>query len=41
MYDPGQGLPMFDKSEILNFIDQAEWIILNDMRQTFSRDHGA
>jgi adenosine kinase len=30
MYDPGQGLPMFDKSEILNFIDQAEWIILNE-----------
>ena len=30
MYDPGQGLPMFDKSEILNFIDQAKWIILNE-----------
>ena len=30
MYDPGQGLPMFDKSEILNFIDQADWIILNE-----------
>ncbi len=31
MYDPGQGLPMFDKSEILNFIEQAEWIILNEI----------
>ena len=30
MYDPGQGLPMFEKSEVLNFIDQAEWIILNE-----------
>ena len=27
MYDPGQGLPMFEKSEVLNFIDQAEWIL--------------
>ncbi len=30
MYDPGQGLPMFDKSQVLKFIDQAEWIILNE-----------
>ena len=30
MYDPGQGLPMFDKAEILSFIDQAKWIILNE-----------
>ena len=30
VFDPGQGLPMFDREEILRFIDQATWITLND-----------
>ena len=30
MFDPGQGLPMFDKDELMNFIDQAHYIALND-----------
>ncbi len=29
-FDPGQGLPMFDKDELLTFIDQATWITVND-----------
>jgi adenosine kinase len=30
IFDPGQGLPMFDKGELLTFIDQATWICVND-----------
>ena len=30
LFDPGQGLPMFDKDELMLFIDQAKYIALND-----------
>lgn len=30
IFDPGQGLPMFGKDELLQFIDQATWIAAND-----------
>lgn len=30
IFDPGQGLPMFDKNELLQFIEQATWIATND-----------
>jgi adenosine kinase len=30
VFDPGQGLPMFDGSELANFIDQATWVTVND-----------
>jgi adenosine kinase len=30
IFDPGQGMPMFDRAELLAFIDQATWITLND-----------
>lgn len=30
IFDPGQGLPMFDKDELLTFIKQATWISVND-----------
>ena len=30
LFDPGQGLPMFDKSELMTFINQAHYIALND-----------
>ena len=30
VFDPGQGLPMFDKVELGTFIDQADWITVND-----------
>jgi len=30
IFDPGQGLPMFDGSELAHFVDQASWVALND-----------
>ena len=30
LFDPGQGLPMFNKSELMAFINQAHYIALND-----------
>lgn len=30
VFDPGQGLPMFDGKELANFVDQATWVTVND-----------
>jgi adenosine kinase len=30
VFDPGQGLPMFDGKELAHFIDQATWVTVND-----------
>ncbi len=30
IFDPGQGMPMFDGDDLLRFIDQATWITVND-----------
>jgi adenosine kinase len=30
LFDPGQGLPMFDGPELLDFIDKATWVAVND-----------
>jgi adenosine kinase len=30
LFDPGQGLPMFDGAELLEFVSQATWIAVND-----------
>ena len=30
VFDPGQGLPMFDGADLLRFIDQATWVTVND-----------
>jgi adenosine kinase len=30
VFDPGQGLPMFDGKELAHFIDQASWVTVND-----------
>ncbi len=30
IFDPGQGLPMFDGKDLLGFIDQATWVAVND-----------
>jgi adenosine kinase len=30
VFDPGQGLPMFDGAELNRFVEQAQWIALND-----------
>jgi adenosine kinase len=30
IFDPGQGLPMFDREDLHTFIDQASWVSVND-----------
>jgi len=30
VFDPGQGLPMFDGKELAQFIDRASWVTVND-----------
>jgi len=30
VFDPGQGLPMFDGAELNRFVEQARWVALND-----------
>lgn len=30
IFDPGQGMPMFNGDELLNFVKQATWVTLND-----------
>lgn len=30
VFDPGQGLPMFDGIELATFIEQADWVAVND-----------
>lgn len=30
IFDPGQGMPMFNGEELLQFLDQATWLTLND-----------
>lgn len=30
IFDPGQGLPMFDGAELSRFVDQATWVAVND-----------
>ncbi len=30
IFDPGQGLPMFDGPELLSFVDQADYVCVND-----------
>jgi len=30
VFDPGQGLPMFDGKELAQFVEQADWVVVND-----------
>ena len=30
LFDPGQGLPMFDGAELRRFVEQASWVAVND-----------
>jgi len=30
VFDPGQGMPMFDGDDLRRFIDQADWVAVND-----------
>ena len=38
VFDPGQGLPMFNGSELLSFIDQATWVAVNDYEAEMLRE---
>ncbi len=51
IFDPGQGLPMFDGAELKRFVEQASWVAVNDYEgrmlcertgetlESFSRSH--
>jgi len=38
MFDPGQGLPMFSGDELLQFIDQADYMALNDYEAQLTQE---
>jgi adenosine kinase len=38
LFDPGQGLPMFTGEELLRFLDQAEWLAVNDYELKLMQD---
>lgn len=38
IFDPGQGLPMFDGEDLLRFIDQADWVAVNDYESQLVQD---
>ena len=52
IFDPGQGLPMFDGADLARFVSQARWVAVNDYEgrmlcdrmgtelDALSRDHG-
>jgi adenosine kinase len=38
IFDPGQGMPMFNKDDLLKFIDEASWITVNDYEMQLLQD---
>ncbi len=38
IFDPGQGLPMFDGDELLGFLDKAEWACMNDYESKLTQE---
>lgn len=38
IFDPGQGLPMFDGEDLRRFIDQATWVAVNDYEAQLLED---
>jgi adenosine kinase len=38
IFDPGQGMPMFDGQELLNFVELATWVTLNDYEAQLMQD---
>jgi adenosine kinase len=38
IFDPGQGMPMFDGDELLDLIEQSTWITLNDYEAQLMQD---
>ncbi|OQW94112.1 MAG: carbohydrate kinase family protein [Beggiatoa sp. IS2] len=39
IFDPGQGLPLFDGNDLLQFIEQATWVIVNDYEWQLMHQH--
>lgn len=38
IFDPGQGMPMFDGQELLSFVELATWVTLNDYEAQLMQD---
>ena len=38
IFDPGQGLPMFDGEELRQFVEQATWVTVNDYEWQLLKD---
>jgi adenosine kinase len=38
IFDPGQGLPMFDGADLMHFIEQATWVTVNDYEMQLLQD---
>lgn len=38
IFDPGQGMPMFDGSDLKRFIEQATWVTVNDYESELMQD---
>jgi len=38
IFDPGQGLPMFNGEELLQFVEQADYVIVNDYESKMMED---
>ena len=38
IFDPGQGMPMFDGEELLSLVEQAHWLTLNDYEAQLMQD---
>ncbi|ALG67355.1 carbohydrate kinase family protein [Beggiatoa leptomitoformis] len=38
IFDPGQGMPMFNGDDLKNFIEQATWVTVNDYEWELMRD---
>lgn len=38
IFDPGQGMPMFDGDDLTRFIDQATWVTVNDYEWQLMQD---
>ncbi len=38
IFDPGQGLPMFDGEDLMRFVEQATWVTVNDYEMQLLQD---
>lgn len=38
LFDPGQGMPMFSREDLLQFIEQARWLAVNDYEWQLMQD---